>query len=83
VTQNLAGAGVGVGVTFHPQVWPQAGLGGCHGCGHGLVFVKSAPLPSLVHRLATMLNHINVMFVPSLFTTPRKDSRLFGLAFSI
>jgi hypothetical protein len=41
VTRTLAGAGVGV--TFHPRV----GLGGCHGCGHGRVFVKPTQLPSL------------------------------------
>jgi hypothetical protein len=26
-------AGAGAGVTFHPQVWPRVGLGGCRGCG--------------------------------------------------
>jgi hypothetical protein len=31
--RNPAGAGAGAGVTFHPQVWPRAGLGGCRGCG--------------------------------------------------
>jgi hypothetical protein len=41
-TRNL------MGVTFHLWVWSRAGLGGCHGCGHGRIFVKRAPLPSLL-----------------------------------
>jgi hypothetical protein len=45
VTQNPTGAGVGA--TFHPWVWPQTDLDGCHGFGRGRVFVKPASLPSL------------------------------------
>jgi hypothetical protein len=37
----------------------------------------------VVRRLATIFNHINVTLIPSLFTTPRKVSRLFGSAFVI
>jgi hypothetical protein len=45
-TRNSAGAGMSA--TFHPRVWPRAGLDECRGWGCGRIFVKPAPLPSLV-----------------------------------
>jgi hypothetical protein len=51
-TQNPTGAGA----IFHPRV----GLGGCHGCGRGWVFIKHAPntasLPSL--KVSPILKHV-------------------------
>jgi hypothetical protein len=37
----------------------------------------------IIRRIATIFNHINVMLIPRLLTTPTKVSRLFGSAFAI
>jgi hypothetical protein len=38
--------GAGVGATFHSLVRPQAGLGGCHGCGfHSRVQTRPIAIP--------------------------------------
>jgi hypothetical protein len=52
-------AGAGVSATFHPRVWPQTDLDGCHGFGRGRVFVKSTPLPSLIgsHTMLCLYSH--------------------------
>jgi hypothetical protein len=37
----------------------------------------------IIQQLATILNHVDVMLIPGLVTTPREASRLFGSAFTI